>query len=372
MNILILSWRGPAHPEAGGAEVSTHEHVKAWVNAGHVVWLFTSSFEGGKKKEVINGVNIIRMGGDVFVVQILAFFWYLFGKHPRFDLVIDEFHGIPFFTPVYVRVKKLAFIHEVAKEVWWFNPWPKPFNLIPALIGTVFERFIFSFLYKKTTFMTVSESTKKELVVWGIPEQNITVIYNGVTVVKLRPLKKEKTVTAMYLGALSRDKGIEDAIKVFGLINQTNPSWQFWIVGKGESNYLEKLKGTISLEGLVDSIRFWGYVSEPKKFELLSRAHILLNPSIREGWGLVNIEANRVGTPVIGYKVPGMVDSVVDGVTGRLVETGNINAFTQVTIEMLSDKSKYLRTQKKAQEWSRNFSWSKSTNQSLELINSLL
>src|SRR3989344_3656213 len=118
MNILILSWRGPGHPSAGGAEQVTLEHAKGWVKAGHDVTLFTSFFKDAKRKDLVEGIKIIRSGRQFFEVQFRAFLWYILAKHHKFDLVIDEFHGIPFFTPLYVRSRKLAFIHEVAKEVW--------------------------------------------------------------------------------------------------------------------------------------------------------------------------------------------------------------------------------------------------------------
>src|SRR3989344_6246530 len=143
MNVLIFSWRGPNHPNAGGAEISTHEHAKKWIEKGSTVTLFTASFEGAKEKETIDGVNIIRKGYQVFGVQINAFWWYLFDRHDKFNIVVDQFHGIPFLTPLFVRVKKMAFIHEVAKEVWWLNSWQKPLNLIPAIIGFIFEPLIF-------------------------------------------------------------------------------------------------------------------------------------------------------------------------------------------------------------------------------------
>ncbi len=371
MNILMLSWRGPGHPLAGGAEQSSHEHAKGWIKKGHKVWLFTSFYKGAKKNEVINGVNIIRSGGDVLGVQIKTMQWYLFGKHPKFDLVVDEFHGIPFFTPIYVRTKKLGWIHEVAKEVWWFNPWPKPFNLIPAVVGTVFERFIFSILYKNIPFMTVSESTKRELTIWGIAKQKITVINNGVSLEKPPHQNKEKVKTAMYLGVLTRDKGIEDAINAFSLIDESDQDWQFWVVGKGDEIYLNYLRNLIKKLKIDDRTKFWGFVDQKKKFELLARSHVLLNPSVREGWGLVNIEANLVGTPVIGYKVPGMVDSVKNGVTGILVGNGDVKALVVGVLNLVNDSNLYTKIQKAAMNWSKEFDWKTSSEKSLKLIESL-
>ena len=194
MKILILSWRGPGHPNEGGAEQVTLEHAKAWINAGHEVFWFTSYHQGAEKVEICSKVKVIRKAGQTFGVKAVALFWYFFGKHPKFDLVVDQFHGIPFFTPLYIRVTKLAFIHETAKEVWKYNPWPKPYNKIPPLIGYFFEPLIFKILYKNIPFMTVSDSTKDDLVDWGIPKKNITVIHNGVKLYlpKTLPLKNKK------------------------------------------------------------------------------------------------------------------------------------------------------------------------------------
>ncbi len=371
MNILILSWRGPKHPLSGGAEIATLEHAKKWVSQGNTVTLFTSYFKGADTEELFNGIRIIRRGDDAFGVKIAAFVWYLFSKNSNFDLVVDEFHGIPFFIPLYVRTKKLAFIHEVAKEVWWLNTWPKPFNYIPAIFGTLFEPLIFKFLYRNISFMTVSESTKKDLVNWGVSTSKIKVIYNGVSTVSVRS-KKEAKKTLIYLGALARDKGIEDAIKVFGFVNRKEPESQFWVVGHGSKNYLNEMKTLCRKLRVESRVKFWGFVDNKTKFKLLSRSHILLNPSIREGWGLVNIEANSVGTPVVGYDVSGVRDSVVNGKTGLLSKLGNYEGLAMNVIKLFNDINLYNKMSREALLWSRKFTWEKSTNESLDLIKNLV
>jgi len=317
--------------------------------------------------ETIDGVKIVRRGSQILGVHLFAPIFY-FSTGP-YDLVIDQIHGIPFFTPLYVNSRKLAFIHEVAKEVWWLNPWPRPLNLVPGILGSVFEPIIFRLLYRKIPFVTVSESTKKDLIVWDIPKENISVIKNGVTInVPKSVPPKQSQPTAIYLGALTKDKGIEDAIKVFALINQSDPGWQFWVVGKGEDKYCDMLKVTSDKLGLKGRIKFLGFVTEKKKFELLARAHVMLNPSIREGWGLVNIESNSMGTPVVGYNVAGMRDSIVEGETGFLVNYGNYKELTSRVLELIKNEKFYNKIGKKAILWSENFSWEKSTRQSLELV----
>ena len=223
MNILCFSWRGPKHPNAGGAEISTIEHAKGWIKAGHKVTLFTSSFKNAKELEYIGGVRVIRKGSQIIGVHLAAFKWFIFDRKKQFDMVIDEFHGIPFFTPLFVRGKKLGFIHETTKEVWKLNPWKTPLNLLPSILGTFLEPFIFKLFYKNIPFMTVSNSTKKDLVEWGIPQKQITIIHNGLSTPKVRKtFKKEKKKTLIFLGALRKDKGIENALKVFKLVEQAN------------------------------------------------------------------------------------------------------------------------------------------------------
>lgn len=373
MNVLILSWRGPGHPHAGGAEVSTHEHAKGWVKMGNEVTLFTSFFQGAKKEELIDGVRIIRCGSEVFGVQLQAFFWYLFFKKEKFDLVIDQFHGIPFFTPIFVREKKLGFIHEVAKEVWKLNSWPKPYNLFPAIFGTIFEPLIFQLFYKNIPFMTVSESTKSDLISWGISRDRITVVHNGVIVPKkIHLFEKEKTKTLIFLGAISRDKGIEDALKIFSLLKQTEgDKWRFWVVGKAGDKYLKQLKLLIKKLQIEKQTTLYGYVNENKKFELLSKAHLLITPSVREGWGLVVIEAGAVGTPTVGYNVPGLRDSIVDGKTGILCMPAPEGCVKEI-IALMKDTKKYKTMQVNCKKWSERFKWVKAVSSSIKIVSKVM
>lgn len=365
MNILILSWRGPGHPNAGGAEISTHEHAKGWVKAGHRVTLFTSHYQGAKQEEIIDGVNLIRRGAQLFGVHIQAFIWYLFKKHEKFDIVVDQFHGIPFFTPLYIRGKKLAFIHEVAKEVWFLNEFSFPLNVVAPYIGFWAEPFIFK-LYKKIPFMTVSQSTKDDLIAWGINRENISVIDNGIDHPEIKIPSKERIKTIIFLGALAKDKGIEKALEVFFLLQKIyRDNIRFWIVGKGHPKYEAFLKEKSKILGL-RNIKFWDYVTEKQKFTLLGRAKILINTSVREGWGLVVLEAASVGTPTVAFNVAGLRDSVRDGKTGLLSES--IEDLAEKVIYLLENIKKYEELKKNALRWSQNFSWEKSAKMSLDLI----
>lgn len=367
MNILVFSWRGPKHPNAGGAEQVMHEHMKGWVKSGHKVFLFTSFFDSAKKEEDVNGIKVIRRSFQYIGVQTAAFFWYLFGKHLKFDLVVDQFHGIPFFTPLYVREKKLAVIQEVAREVWFQNHFPIPINWIVGGIGYLSEPFIFLF-YKKVKFMTGSQSAREDVLKMGVPKKNIVIVPHGVIIDKPKNIPpKEKKKTIVFLGVLTKDKGIEDAIKYFSLLNRKG-DYQFWIIGKGDKKYVKKLVDLCKKLKISSKTEFLGFVSSRKKFELLARAHVLVNPSIREGWGLVNIEANAMGIPTVAYHSPGLVDSVRDGQSGIICRRNTPANMANEVANLLRNKNRYKNLRRGAILWSKKFSWKDSREKSLKLI----
>lgn len=367
MNILVLSWRDPKHPLAGGAEQVVNQHMQGWVKAGHKVVHFSSFFKGAKREEEENGILFIRRGRQLLGVQFEAFFWYLFSKHSKFDLVVDEFHGPPFFTPLYVRTKKMAILQEVARDVWLRNDLPFPFNHLIGITGYLLEPFFYLF-YKKVPFMVGSSSAKEEVIKVGIPEKNVSVVHHGVILdlPKAMP-KKEKVKTIVYLGALAKDKGIEDALKAFSLIDQTG-NFQYWVIGRAGADYLVKLEQVADNLGISRKIRFWGFVSQKKKFDLLARAYMMLNPSLLEGWGLVNIEANSVGLPVIAYNSPGLTDSVKDGETGLICNTNTPEVLASNASKLMRDAKLYKKLEKGAIAWSKRFSWEASIRESLTLI----
>lgn len=367
MKILVFSWRDPKHPLAGGAEQVMHEHMKGWIANAHKVTLFSSRFARSEAQEILDGVRIIRGGYQYLGVQVAGFLYYL-KNGAQCNFVVDQFHGIPFFTPLYVRKPKLAVIQEAAKGVWLLNPLPFPFNWLVGVVGFLGEPLIF-FLYKRISFMTGSHSAMEDIMKLGIPKENITIVPHGVIVKKPSPFpKKEKKPTVLYLGVLSRDKGIEDALKCFSILKRKD-KWQFWVVGKADTeHYMEKLVDLCRSLNLGETVKFWGFVSQEKKFELLAKAHVLVNPSVREGWGLVNIEANSMGTPVVAYRSPGLVDSVKEGISGIFCKENSPHSLASTVIELLNNGGRYIALCRSSFAWSKNFSWGNSRKQSLQLI----
>ena len=87
VRVLWYNWKDIKHPEAGGAEVFTHEVAKRLVLRGYAVTLFTSSFEGARKEDEDDGVRIIREGSRSSVFRRAREFYDL--DESEFDIVID-------------------------------------------------------------------------------------------------------------------------------------------------------------------------------------------------------------------------------------------------------------------------------------------
>lgn len=369
MRIVVLSWRGPGHPLSGGAEQVTWKHIEGWVQRGAEVTLFTSAYKGCNKTETINNIKIIRKGDQFIGVKLAAMKW-IIAHTSEIDVIVDEHHGIPFFTPLYSKKKKLVLIHEVASRVWAMNPWPRPINLLPKYLGPVFEKMTLKKIYKNCPFMTVSNSTKDDLLSYGC--KNVTVIKNGVIGPSKRTIiNKSVKPSLIYLSALAKDKGIEDALEVFKLIDKRIGECHFHIVGRGHPEYENYLKSIAAKNLPKNNFTFHGYVSHEMKFKLLAKSHILINCSYHEGWGLVNIEANLMGTPVIGYNVSGTKDSVTNGLNGLIAEDIHPEPIAELVIKLITNKDMYAQMSTRCVKYAREFSWKNSLIESYKLLCSL-
>ncbi len=362
MRILILNWRDIKNPSAGGAEILTHEMAKQWVSEGHSVIQLSAGFAGAKKTEITDGVRIVRLG-LWWNVHVLAFFYYLKSLRKRVDVIIDEVHGLPFFSVLYAPHKTILFACEVAEKLF-FHVFPYPV----ALIGRSLEKVYFK-IYKNTSVIAISNSTKQDLIARGFKKKNITVLPMGLTIPKnLKKLPKEKNPTIIYLSRINRQKGAEDAIEAFALIHKTFPRACLWMVGSGSEEYVKRVKNKIRNYGISRFVKFFGYVKDAEKFKLLSRSHILIFPSMHEGWGLVIVEAGIMGTPAAVYNVAGVKDVVKNGERGIIVTKNRPDLLSKAIARVLKNDKLYRRLVKKTKTFEEEIGWEKTSKTALSVL----
>jgi glycosyltransferase involved in cell wall biosynthesis/O-antigen/teichoic acid export membrane protein len=352
--ILVMNWRDTRHVYAGGAEVYIHELAKRWVKAGHLVTIFCGNDSKSPRNEQIDGIQIIRRGGFYFV-YFWAFIYYVTRFRGRYDVIIDCHNGIPFFTPLYAKERVICIVHHIHHEVFRTN-------LTPALafVAQFLENRLMPLVYREIEFVAVSESTRQDMIRWGIVGKGITIINNGIDKDVYTPGVKSKYPLIVYIGRLKYYKSINIFIRAAVEVRKRFPKSHFVIAGEGEEKKrLVELARKLNASSFIE---FRGKITQQEKVDLYQKSWVFVNPSRMEGWGITTIEANACATPVVASRVPGLSDSVADGKSGILVPYGDAQAFSDAICALLKFSRIRKAMEKNALEWSKKFRWDESAN----------
>lgn len=386
----MLNWRDLRNPRSGGAEVLTEGILRELAAAGHDITLFTAQFidpatgrdaAGEETRADARGsYNIIRRGGQATVRAWAFWYWITRGRRAGYDVVVDQFHGLPFYTALYISNRpaignrparrRIAFIHEVGGEIWFAM-----FKFPLAQIGFAAERLALK-MYRHTPFITVSDSTRADLIAIGIPARNISIIPEAINEPPEHFAEQDRTTSkngqantqnaaqapaAIFVGRLVPMKRVEEFLTACGLAQKVVPGLETWVVGTGEPRYEATLKERAERLGL--RATFFGRVSEEKKYELLSRAKVFASASIKEGFGLVILEAGLVGTPSVVYDVAGFRDAVIPNETGYVCHAGTPRELANAMSLLLLDKKVYERMSGNAREYARQFTFKRAAGE---------
>lgn len=365
MKILVFNWRDITHPQAGGCELHLHEIGKRIVAYGHELTLFCGAYQGGETFDNVDGLEIIRKGGQYSVYPYAMFEYLSTLKKRDFDVVVDDINGVPFYTPLYIRKPRVAVIHHLVKEIFF-----RELPLVLRPIGFTAE-WLIPPLYRKTEFITVSDSSKREMIEAGIPTDMIRIVHNGISGIYL-PNKGLKSAYPhiLYLGRLKAYKQLDHLIKAVKIIREKIPTIELSIAGSGDAE--DDLKRLAAELDVKENVKFHGFVNEEEKLRLLQSAWVFVTPSEKEGWGLTVIEANACGTPAIAYDVPGLRDSIQKNKTGLLVDGNRVEDLASTTINVLENDRLRNKLSTAALKWSTNFNWDKSARKFLEILEDVI
>jgi len=335
--------------------VYTHEVARRLVGMGHEVTLFASLFPGGMREEVVDGVRVVR-GGGRYTVYLRARERY--GRRFRgesYDVVVDEINTVPFFAPGFVDggERVVALVHQLARE-FWFHEAPFPLSHVGHWLE---DRWLRG--YADVPTVTVSESTRRDLLDLGF--KDVSVVHNGVNVEPLSgaPVKASRPVV-VWVGRMKRAKKPGDVVKAFRTVRRRVHGAELWMVGDGY------LRGGLEAEA-GPGVRFFGYVDSGTRDTLVGRAWVAAVPGVREGWGQVVTDANALGTPVVGYDVPGLRDSIRDGFNGLLVE-GTPGALADGVTRVLLDEGLRKKLSENAVEWAGKFIWEEASEKFIKVL----
>jgi len=348
--MLVVNWRCPKNPLAGGAEVYLQEIFSRLVSRGHHVTLLSERFAGSEPEDVIEGIRVIRAGGKFTFNFTAGRQVSRLAESLNADIVIDDLNKIPFYSTWHTKRPVLAILMHLFRGSIFRETLPP----MAAYVWTA-ETMI-PLAYKRCRFAVLSESSKKDTVKVGIDPDRITVIPPGTDFGRFSPdasVAREPVV--LHVGRLKRYKAIDHLLRAARLLKERGVRFTTVVVGDGDDK--PRLEGLAAKLGLGEQVRFTGFVSEAEKVGWYRRATVLVENSVKEGWGLIVMEANACGTPVVVANSPGLRDSSKDGVNGLMYNYGDVPALAEKLEKLLSDGALRSRLGQQAIVWAKQWTW---------------
>ncbi|MGY4710679.1 glycosyltransferase family 4 protein [Mycolicibacterium sp. CBM1] len=358
-SVLLLCWRDTGHPQGGGSETYLQRIGALLAESGIDVTLRTARYRGAPRRERVDGVTISRGGGpySVYIWAGLAMVLARVGLGPlrrvRPDVVVDTQNGVPFLARLAFGRRVAVLVHHCHREQW-----PVAGRVVGRL-GWLVESWLSPRMHRRNQYVTVSLPSARDLSDLGVDSRRIAVVRNGLDEAPTDTLTAPRSPNprVVVLSRLVPHKQIEDALEAVAALRLRVADLHLDIVGGGW--WHDRLVERAERLGISDAVTFHGHVDDATKHAVVQRCWVHVLPSRKEGWGLAVIEAAQHGVPTIGYRSSGgLTDSVVDGVTGVLVD--DHDELVDRLERLLTDHVLRDELGTKAEARSREFSWHQS------------
>jgi glycosyltransferase involved in cell wall biosynthesis len=335
-------------PWRGGAETYVYNLARSLQARGHEVSVVCGSPPVKAGTEDVDRVRVerLRIAGRVYGTPII----------PKLALRLmrespDIIHaGFPspynaFFASVASRLRGIRAV------LTWHNDLPavaRAAHAIATVHGyAVLPLYLENYQFLISTSRLYAETSR----VLRAHRERVVIIPHGVDTVKFNPHVRadelRRRIAAgnrkivLFVGALTRwhtYKGLDILIKAVALLKDESPHLKLLVVGSGDlaSRYLQLASDL----GVRDHVFFAGNVSDDElpKYYAISDVLVLPSKDRCEGFGLVLLEANAAGKPVIGSAVGGIPSVIQDGYNGFLVPPSDPNVLAATIRRALNDE----------------------------------
>lgn len=258
-------------------------------------------------------------------------------------IVVDTAHLTPYAQKVANFLRVPYDVTTFGIEVWGSLPsW-----IMDPLMGA-------------SRVLTMSRFTRDQLVAKGVPLERVQILPGHIDVedffydrnsayqiIRQNSLEGKKIIlTVCRLASVDGYKGYDRVVQSLPQVLAEVPNTVYLIVGTGDDE--PRVKRTVREMGLSDHVVFAGdtrddqllraYYSACDVFVMPSQTVISEEVCKGEGFGIVYIEANACGKPVVAGYGGGVPDAVIDGVTGLLVDPMDVKAIAEALVRLLKDE----------------------------------
>ncbi len=352
MKILHLGYDHIGNPWLGGGGAYQMHEILRRLSRRHTVEVLRGSWPGCDRVCVKDGVRYRFAGpayGRISSRLVYSVKSMLAAAQNDYDLLID---GVSAFSP--------TFAGTLGRQPTIADVRLNPFDAVDKypIVGSVAATILYANIQRYDACVTLCNSLArafKRAIGESLP---ISVVEPGVDRRLFDEITEEHNFV-LFMGRLDVDhKGLDDLLRAYVRTRVKHEQTRLVIAGDGPDR--KQVENLISREGLNNMVEMSGWVDGKKKAQLLAQSLCVCMPSRREGWGQVATEASACGTPVIGYDVTGLRDAIIDGETGILVETGDVDALSKAMNKLITQDELRRRMGKNARVRARQHTWEKS------------
>jgi glycosyltransferase involved in cell wall biosynthesis len=335
--VLIINSEYP--PIGGGAGNASAHLARSLAAFGHDISLVTAHYRGMPRVETRDGVTIYRIPAlrrkqdrsnalEQLVFIAAAFVWSaLFVRRFKPDSIL-AFFGIPSGAAAWM-LKKLYRIPYIVSLRGGDVPGFRPYDF------KTFHKLMSPFLrviWRDASAVIANSKGLRDLALAFDSRAEIPVIPNGVDVIS-RPDETRLWMPPRLFsaGRIVHQKGLDLGLQALSQL--TDLDWEWHIAGDGPQ--LDMLKSRIQELGLADRVTFLGWQSREGLTEWYHRSNVFLFPSRHEGMPNAVLEAMSSGLPVVATRIAGSEELVLDGETGFLVQSENVDELREALRKIL-------------------------------------
>lgn len=345
MRILHLAYEDPSRPGSGGGSTRTLE-VDRRLAEHHDVVAVVAAYPGARER-VSDGIRWLPVGparsGRLPQLAYFALAGLEARRHAP-DIVIEDF-GAPFsvaLSPLFTRRPVVASVQWLfAREMR--EKYGLPFDVIEAAGLRAYDDFI-----------VVSDWLGRD-VRRRRPGARIETIPNGVEAGALDVPRRDPE-HLLFIGRLDRDqKGLDLLVDIASDLARRTGTAIPPILVAGDGPDRDWLRARIDAAVLGDAVRLVGRVGGPVKADLLARAHAVLMPSRFETFGMVAVEAEAAGVPLVTFDVGPLAE--VAGPAAVLVEPFRTDRFADEVAAIVGDPGRRTALGEAGRTWARRYDW---------------